>query len=98
MLRRNALLIVLAVMLSGCLTHTYQVQGIEVAQEPIYDEWHTHLFGGLLGLAEPVDIQDACPAGVARIEDRVDPAQALLSVVTFFIYTPTRVRVWCSAS
>ena len=79
---------------SGCKTVTYST-GLPLGKveqkrtAPFY-------FFGLAGLAI-VDLDEACPQGVARWQNSKAPDDTFLSIVTLGIYTPRTVRIWCAA-
>lgn len=56
----------------------------------------TFLFG--LVAAQPIDVRQQCPSGVAIIQTEQSFLNGLASAVTFGIFTPQHVRVTCAAS
>lgn len=91
-----SVLILSAVLLSGCWRHRYiNSQAVQEVQPAVW-EWNHHLLWGLIKLSDDVMIDQVCPAGVARIESWVGPLQVLLYAVTGGIYSPTTIRVWCA--
>ena len=47
--------------------------------------------------AEPIDVRQQCPTGVAKVETEQSFMNGLVGVVTLGIYTPQRLRGTCAA-
>jgi hypothetical protein len=47
--------------------------------------------------ADPIDVRQQCPTGVATVETEQSFMNGLVGVVTLGIYTPQRLRVTCAA-
>lgn len=90
-------LLALMPLVAGCVTHTYVVSGTTPSEDPDHVEWRSHLLTGLIALDGDIDLRERCPQGVAMIEDEVELLNALLWVVTGFIYTPSTVDIYCQA-
>jgi Bor protein len=93
----QALTLLLCLSVAGCATTTLR------SGEPpgrtavgLDEKWHAaFLFGAVRGV-ERYDLAKACPRGWAEVRVMPDPFTLLASVVTVFIYTPSRVTVVCS--
>lgn len=90
-------LLLVAPLAAGCVTHTYVVSGTTPTDHPDDVEWRSHLLAGLISLDGDIDLREACPQGVALIEDQVEFLNGLLWLVTGFIYTPSTVDIYCQA-
>ena len=94
-----ALLAITAVGTSGCMTHTYYTDSNVMPTEvPTYeDKFNSHFVFGLVTPASAqVDIADICPDGVRYVRDRVSFVNGLVGMLTFNIYSPSQVKVWCN--
>lgn len=85
---------VVAVVATGCLEHTYQVGGGAPAAPVVYEEWHHHWLGGLIG-ERSIEIEQYCPSGRATIHDEQSFLNGLVSALTSGIYMPTTVKIRC---
>ncbi len=95
MRRVAAALLLVAPLAAGCYQHTYVVSGTVPEPEASYREWRHHLLGGLVHLSDDVDLRAACPQGVARVDNAIEVADVLFTVLTGFIYAPTTTEVYC---
>ena len=85
----------LAGLTMGCYEHTFHT-GTGAPQGPVvYDDWHNHWLGGLIG-EEELDIDALCPSGNATIHDEQTFLNGLVSALTSGIYAPTTVTVRCA--
>lgn len=89
-------LTVLMTTASACYRHTYTTgTGAAVrGRAPTYLEWQSHFLFGLIGEYE-VPIDRICPSGNATVKDRVGILNGLIGALTFFLYMPTTVVVYC---
>jgi Bor protein len=63
-----------------------------------YDErWHSAFLWGVVPASGPYDLAKICPNGWSQVTVGRDPSTLLVSVLTLFIYSPTRVSVVCAA-
>lgn len=91
---------VLAALLSfGCgnqLKHTTIFgAGVPVQGAPTYHEWQHHFIYGLVG-ASVVDVYRICPSGNATVFNKINFGNFLVAGLTFGLYTPTVVKIYCS--
>lgn len=92
-MRRIAILLVVAVMASGCyhaVVHTGPTPAARVVEEP----WAKGFLWGLLGPDE-VDGAAACGGDVSRVETELSFLNSLVAGITLGIYTPMTIRVVC---
>ena len=60
---------------------------------------HTFVSTWLWGLvaAQPIDVRQQCPTGVAKVETEQSFVNGLVGAVTLGIYSPQHLRVTCAA-
>ncbi len=63
--------------------------------QPNETTWNHFFIGGLIGDPE-VDVGDACPGGLSRIEVTHTAVNVIVAIITLGIYSPTTVEVWCA--
>src|SRR5262245_63953724 len=93
----------MAMSLSGCV-HTSVTQfGSGAPMKPsyvVYKGWEHNFILGLLGPSvfgsASVNISNVCPTGNGLVMHRQNVADQLLAAVTFFIYTPSTVKIFCN--
>lgn len=62
-----------------------------------YDErWHSAFFWGVVPAGPPYDLARICPNGWSQVTVARDPFTLLTSVLTLFIYSPSRVSIVCA--
>jgi len=89
---------VLALGAAGCFHHSYTTgTGGNTANEPTYNEWHSHWFFGIIG-EENVDIKKVCPSGNATVKDGQTFVNGLIGALIGIIYHPTTVKVYCDGA
>ncbi len=92
-LKSSALL--LAVLASSACYHAVVETGRPAGTTVVSRPWtNTFLFG--LVEAQPIDVRQQCPSGVAKVETQMSPVNALATIVTFGLYTPRAVTVTCA--
>ncbi len=90
--RRRLAAAMLGLSLAGCQTIKYQT-GRPAAPTHVYQDVH-FFFWGLVG--KPViDLDAACPQGVAAWRSDAKPGDWLLDVLTIGIYNPRTVTIQC---
>jgi len=66
------------------------------APAPNYDEWHHNMIFGLAEISSPVNVSQACPNGIALVENEQTFVNGLVTALTlFWIWEPSTVRVTC---
>ncbi|MDH3208305.1 MAG: Bor family protein [Gemmatimonadota bacterium] len=85
----------MALIAVGCLEHTYDIGRGAPRGRVVYDEWHHHWLGGLIGERE-LDIGEYCPSGNATIHDEQSFLNGLVAALTSGIYMPTTVTIRCA--
>jgi hypothetical protein len=84
-----------AVLLTACFHQVVQT-GRTPGPTVVEKQWvNTFIFG--LVAAQPIDVRQQCPNGVATIETQESFANGLVGVLTLGIYTPQSVKVTCAA-
>ncbi len=94
----SRLLLVLAVALplTGCFHIRYTNDGPPTA-EPMQRNWHHNVVFGLVEVSEPENVSRACPDGFAQARSDQTFVAGLVQVLTFGIYNPTDVQIYCTA-
>lgn len=94
---RKAALVLLAVGLTACFQHTYNVGAGAPDGEIVYRHWHHHWIFGLIRpeLQKELDLEKFCPSGNATIHQKVSFVNGLVDVLIGFIYSPTTVEIRC---
>ncbi|MFK8022204.1 MAG: Bor family protein [Pseudomonadales bacterium] len=82
--------------LSGCSSVTIRPDGGEKDHSaPTYLDSKPFYFWGLNG-NHRVDVNEVCEgANVSQMQTMVTASDYLMGTVTFFIYSPRTVKVWC---
>lgn len=97
-MRRHATIALLGLALSaaaGCYSQTLVVSGTTPQLEPAERQWRHHLFNGVVTLSGDIDLREACPQGISRIESSMTLLNGALWLVTGTIYAPTTTWVYC---
>jgi hypothetical protein len=64
---------------------------------PGYDErWDSSFFFGAVAASKPYELARICPTGWSQVTLGRDPFTLLASVLSLFIYSPSRVTVICA--
>jgi hypothetical protein len=82
---------------AGCYHHTFQTPDVTPQSQPAVDGWHHHVIFGLADVSGSYDLKTVCPNGVARIDNKHGFLNYIVAFLTFSIYTPTTVTIWCAA-
>lgn len=82
--------------LTGCFKHTYTTDA-EVSGSADYNKWQHHLIYGLVNLSGDIKLNQVCPNGVAKINQKTTFVNGLVRQITGAIYGPTTVRIWCAS-
>lgn len=90
------LLVFLLAAVSGCSSVTIRPDGGEKDHsEPTYLDSKPFYFWGLNG-NHRVDVNEVCEgANVSQMQTIVTASDYLMGAITFFIYSPRTVKVWC---
>jgi hypothetical protein len=81
--------------LSGCYTVRYQTQTPAGAR--VHEERESFFLWGLVGAAD-VDLDAICPEGPAVWQNEANFVDGLLTLITFGLYAPRTVTVWCGST
>jgi hypothetical protein len=89
--------LVAAVVLSttACFHQTVH-SGLTPADTVVEKEFVATWLWGIVP-AEPIDVRQTCPSGVASVETQQSFMNGLVAVFTLGIYSPQRVRVTCAS-
>jgi hypothetical protein len=89
-------LVGLAIVMSGCATQRFEIQG-STQLAPSLDDAQTFFVSGI-GQSKEVDAAKVCGGAknVQSIETQLTPGNIALSFVTLGIYTPRQMRVYCT--
>ena len=82
-------------MLSGCYHQAVQT-GLAPSNTVVQKNFHpTWVFG--LVKAQPIDVRQECPSGVAAASTRMSFANGVVGLLTLGIFTPHEVKVTCAS-
>ena len=89
-------LVALALVMSGCATQRFEVQG-SGQQSAAFDDSQTFFIGGI-GQAKELDAAKVCGGAknVQSVETQLTPGNIGMTFLTFGIYTPRQMRVYCN--
>lgn len=90
-------LILGTLVVSGCYSHTYRTGQRPARAEADHYAWQHHVIYGLITLSPDIQLDNICPNGAAVIHNRMTVLNSLVSGLTWGIYTPTMVRIWCAS-
>ena len=80
----------------GCYKTTTTVgSGSPSEGEATIKHWENHFIAGLIGKRE-TDVAQVCSSGNATIKRKHSFVNGLIAQLTFFIYTPTTIEIWCA--
>ncbi len=94
-----------ALLLQGCYTIRYERRGAAPEAGAPRETWHHGVLGGALDASGPVQLDAACPAGVASVESQVTFGNVVGQALTSFgalalirapVWSPSTVRVTCA--
>jgi hypothetical protein len=90
---------VLALILTACLQHTYDIGTGAPEGEIVYRNWHHHWLFGLIRpeLQKQLDLEKFCPSGNATIHQEQSFVNGLINILIGVIYSPTTVEIRCDA-
>src|SRR3954468_5461074 len=88
--------LVAGLLVSACfhqIVQTGRTPGPTVVEKPWVSTW---IFG--LVAAQPIDVRQQCPNGVATVDTQESFANGLVGALTLGIYTPQSVKITCAAA
>jgi hypothetical protein len=85
-----------ALALSGCATYKMRYEGAASPGGKVHEQKQAFFLWGLAGGTD-VNLEQLCPAGVARIESERSVGDQLLTVITGGLYAPMSVEVECAS-
>jgi len=84
------------VFLAGCYSVSVGTKAAGVpGRNPDYEKWQTLLIYGLVPIATHHKISDICQDGVEAVRTYHSFLNGLVAALTFSIYTPVTLQVWC---
>ena len=86
----------IAATLAGCFKVTYTNPAVPMNGK-VVEQKGAFFIGGLVGDAV-VPVYQQCPGGVAQIRSGHSVGDVVLTLVTFFIYTPRSYEVSCGGA
>jgi len=90
--------ILFAIIISGCATQTYLVNGNSKEAKPTYENSQAFWVEGV-GQKKTIDAAKICGGtdNIIKVENKQTFVNGFLAVLTFGIYTPRTARVYCKA-
>jgi hypothetical protein len=88
--------LVAGLLVSACfhqIVQTGRAPGPTVIEKPWVSTW---IFG--LVAAQPIDVRQQCPSGVATVETQQSFANGLVGALTLGIWDPQTVKITCAAA
>ena len=81
---------------AGCY-HAVVDSGRPQSGTVLEDRWADAFLGGLVP-PNPVETSQRCPSGISRVETRLSFLNLVAGSLTFGIYTPMHIKVFCSSA
>jgi hypothetical protein len=90
-----SVLLIVAVTLGGCAKQTFLADTARIGAPD--SETKSQFFLSGIGQEDIIDATDACGGAenILAVESELDPMDAVLGFVSFGIYTPRTMRVYC---
>jgi hypothetical protein len=82
-------------MTTACFHQTVQ-SGLEPSTTVVERQFVATWLWGIVP-AQPIDMRQSCPSGVATVETEQSFLNGLVGVLTIGIYSPQRLRVTCAS-
>ena len=92
---RRTLVVALALLSTGCF-HQKVHSGLTPSETIVEKEFVATWLWGIVP-AEPIDVRQQCPSGVATVETQQSFLNGLVGALTLGIYSPQRLLVTCAA-
>jgi hypothetical protein len=86
----------IAATLCGCFKVTYTNPAVPMNGK-VVEQKGAFFIGGLVGDAV-IPVYEQCPGGVAQIKSGHSVGDVILTLVTFFIYTPRSYEISCGGA
>lgn len=88
--------VALGLSLTGCYSITLRPQGeAKLISEPTKEVSYDFFFWGIAKKYN-IDVKGMCPSGLRQVQTRTTPMDSLLTLITFGIYSPRSLSVWCN--
>lgn len=93
----RAVTLAFAIATTGCWATTVRSGKPAGTTPPAWlDRWHSGMLFGAIELSGPYDLNAICPHGWSEVRTRMGALNAVLTVLTFDIYSTQRVTVVCA--
>jgi hypothetical protein len=93
-----SLILTMAYLTSACAVATIRPNGGagKLSSTPTFEESHGYFIGGIVGEAQ-IDASKVCgdPKSVEQIQTLFTFVDGLFGWVTFSLYSPKSVKIWC---
>ena len=87
----------LAILLTTAACFHQSVQsGLQPSSTVVEPQYVSTWLWGIIA-AQPIDVRQQCPSGVAKVETEQSFMNGLVGALTLGIYSPQRLRVTCAA-
>lgn len=88
----------LTALLAGCSTQSIGIGG-QTEVEPTLKETQTFFFSGI-GQTQHIDAAKVCEGAhnIIKVESLESPLNIVMNTITFGIYTPRDVKIYCKAN
>ena len=91
---RRMLVVALALLSTGCF-HQKVHSGLTPSETIVEKQFVATWLWGIVP-AEPIDVRQQCPSGVATVETQQSFLNGLVGALTLGIYSPQRLLVTCA--
>ena len=91
---RRTLVVALALLTAGCF-HQKVHSGLTPSETIVEKQFVATWLWGIVP-AEPIDVRQQCPSGVATVETQQSFLNGLVGALTLGIYSPQRLLVTCA--
>jgi Bor protein len=93
----KSLAMLLAIAMTGCwATTVHSGKAPGAIPDGWNDRWHSGLLFGSVELSGPYDLNAICPRGWSEVRTRMSALNAILTVITFDIYSTQTITVVCA--
>ncbi len=91
------LILAAAIFLTGCATQQMDLaDGVPDGARAEHEEWQNFFIFGLAPVRQRVQAENYCPGGtIGRVETELTFLNGLLHAVTYGLYSPYTMRVYC---
>lgn len=94
-MKKTLLLFAFPLLFTGCY-HAQISTGLEASTTVYQQAWASSFIAGLVP-PKPINAQEHCSNGVAKVETRHSFLNMLAQMITFSLYSPMEITVTCAA-